>query len=119
MIALLLALVLTGQEPASDLPPDLITDPSWIAMPIGQDMARYIPDDARAGGGATVECRVDAKGWLRSCRVIAEDPPGQHWGKATIAVSTKFRAAPLSKSGQPTAGKLVRIPMRWNLPPND
>lgn len=119
MIALLLALVLSGQDPAADLPPDLIADPAWIVRPTGQDLARYVPARAKESGGATIECRVGAKGWLKFCHVVAEDPPGQQWGKATIAISGKFRAAPLSKSGQPTEGKLVRIPMRWNLPPRN
>ena len=120
MIAPLLALAMFGQDPAADTPPDMITDPQWIATPTGEDLARYAPAGARGNGGATVECRIDAKGWLKFCHVVAETEPRENWGEATLAVvSRKFRSAKLSKSGQPTEGKLVRIPIQWRLPPSD
>ena len=40
-----------------------------------------------------------------------------NFGRAALRISTKFRMKPQDRAGQPTAGRLIRLPIAWNLPP--
>jgi hypothetical protein len=67
-------------------------------------------------GAAEIECIVGPKGEMKDCQVLAEAPAGLGFGEATIGAARYFRVPPTDAAGQPTAGKVVRLPLRWNLP---
>lgn len=118
MVFALLALMAVAEAPpfeAPEAPP--VTEPAWVHLPTGEDMARALPLRAKSGGRAVIECRVAAGGQLQRCRIVDETPPGQDFGRAALRISTKFRMKPQDRAGQPTAGRLIRLPIAWNLPP--
>jgi TonB family protein len=71
--------------------------PYWIEKPDGADMSSFYP--ARAArhdinGRARIKCVVAADGRLADCRVLSESPPGEGFGAAAVALSSKFRLLP-------------------------
>jgi len=112
VIAILLALVLgTAETPE---PAGFVTEPVWLNLPSGQDMALHRPESAKVSGRAVVECQVSTKGLLESCRVL-EETPGEEYGKAAMKVASRFRMGPMDRAGEPTVDRLVRIPLVWAL----
>lgn len=112
MIALFFAMTLaaTGAPESTSF----VTQPVWLKLPNGEDMARYRPAAARVSGRAVIECKVSGRGLLEFCRVL-EETPGEQYGKAALAIAAKFRMGPQDKAGSPTVGRKVRIPLAWNL----
>lgn len=116
MLAVLFALIVAQAEPlspASDAV-DFVTQPVWLKLPTGADMARYRPDAARGSGRAVIECKVSARGLLEFCHVL-EETPGEQYGKAALRVAGRFRMGPQDRAGQPTAGRRVRLPLTWTV----
>lgn len=121
MIAAGFALLLAAAEPSAATPDvaGFVTQPVWLKLPGGDDMARYRPEDARASGRAIIECTVSSRGLLDACQVL-EETAGEHYGKAALAVAARFRMGPTDRGGLPTTGRKVRIPLTWTLtPPTD
>ena len=101
------------------VPANLIAHPVWLKKPTGPDLANHYPDKALSAGlsgGAVVECTVTPKGRLQSCTLISETPEGYDFGKAVLKLAYYFRMAEVDGDGAPTAGRLVRLPLHYNLP---
>ena len=116
MIAVLFALLLAAAEPTpptSDVA-GFVTQPVWLKLPNGDDMARFRPEEARVSGRAVIECKVSDRGLLQFCQVL-EETPGQKYGKAALAIAARFRMGPTDRTGLSTAGRRVRIPLTWTL----
>ena len=99
--------------PLSD-PPQL-TNVIWLAQPDGVAFARHYPQAAqeqRVEGRVILDCVVGDEGRL-TCVVQSEDPPGYGFGEATLAIAQEFRAGPVTRDGEPTAGRHVRRAVRW------
>lgn len=115
MIALLFALAVLGaDQPAPDAAP-FVTQPVWLKLPNGDDMARYQPEDAKASGRAVIECKVSRRGLLTFCKVL-EETPGEQYGKAALAIAAKFQMRDVDRTGAATADRKVRIPITWGAP---
>ena len=117
MIAVVFALMLAQAEPLSPDADALVTQPVWLKLPTGADMARYRPDGARASGRAVIECKVSARGLLEFCHVL-EETAGEQYGRAALRVAGRFRMGPQDRTGQPTAGRPVRLPLAWTVMPD-
>ena len=119
---LLLASLLQGAGPAPPVPqpkPSVITNPDWAALPSGKDMADFYPPSATRNeieGRATIECHINSAGLLFECHVLDEQPLGEGFGVAALALSTKFKMRPATRNGVAVDGGIVRFPIRFALP---
>lgn len=93
--------------------------PRWAALPSVADMQAAAPkteggpNDARV----TLVCDVKAGGVLDGCAVDREEPAGQGFGPAILALAPKFKVELMSAEGMPTVGARVRVPVRFDLKP--
>ena len=122
MLVLLLMAALTAQEPtavaAAPEAPSILA-PEWVAKPTAEDAQAAYPKAAaekRLEGRATLKCGVSAEGFLKDCASIAEEPAGQGFGAAALAIAPKFQMAKVTKDGVPVAGGVVRVPIRFANP---
>jgi hypothetical protein len=97
----------------------VLVDPVWIRRPTAEDLMTYFPDRAlHAGvtGHVTLNCDATQEGLLTDCLVAKEDPPGMGFGAAAHRLAKLFKLAPLSQTGHPIQGNLVRLPLVF-MPP--
>jgi TonB family protein len=96
-----------------------VKTPKWAALPSVTDLQTTIP---KTEGGpnnvrVTLVCMVQAGGSLDGCAVDREEPAGQGFGQAVLALAPKFKVEPWSAEGMPTVGAKVRVPVRYDLKP--
>jgi TonB family protein len=95
-----------------------ISDPVWLQRPTDDQLAAAYPDQAEhlgLDGEATLDCTVRADGRLTGCVVLNETPAKRGFARAALKLSSHMRVARLTKAGAPTAGRLLRVPIRWRL----
>lgn len=96
-----------------------VKTPKWAALPSVNDMQSAVP---KTEGGpnnvrVTLVCDVQAGGSLNGCAVDREEPAGQGFGPAILALAPKFKVELMSAEGMPTVGAKVRVPVRFDLKP--
>jgi protein TonB len=96
-----------------------VRTPTWAALPSVADLQAAVP---KTEGGpnnvrVTLVCDVQAGGSLSGCAVDREEPAGQGFGSAILALAPKFQVALMSAEGMPTVGAKVRVPVRFDLKP--
>lgn len=103
---------------AAATPDPVIADPDWVRTPTVEELISTFPVAAiekGASGEALIECHVAAGGALDSCFVLTERGGDYGFGAATVQLAQYFRMAPVSQSGAPVEGAVVRLPMVWKL----
>lgn len=109
--------------PKPELPLEgVITNPDWAERPSADDVGRYYPAFAtliHLSGAAEISCPVDTTGRLTACVVVSETPAGLGFGPAAVGLSREFRMKPRLLDGQPVAGGQVRIPIRFQMAPDE
>jgi TonB family protein len=124
-VLLLAALTLGGGYAAwaAQLSPDrTVAKPAWLSRPNGADLSRFYPPEAvalRLDGMAVMQCRVGQTGELSGCAILREGPRGVGFGNAVLQMAPLFQMKPMSLNGKPVAGGIVRIPVKFKLPPRD
>lgn len=120
LIIAVLAAGFAGSTPtlAGDDAPVAFSDVSWIKRPGRYHIAKYVPRAAalaKVDGRVVLHCRFSATGRTRDCVVFEETPGGYGFGQAALKLTPIYKAAMTSKSGLPLAGRLVAIPITYDL----
>jgi len=91
--------------------------PAWAALPSAQDFQASFPKTANGVNDVrvTLVCAVAAGGTLSGCEVGREEPAGQGYGAAALALAPKIRVSPWSLEGEATIGAKVRVPLHYQL----
>jgi periplasmic protein TonB len=108
----------TAPDPEPAPPAPVLTGIRWLQQPDGDDYTDLYPSRAEQRemeGRVVIDCTVAADGRI-ACTVASEDPPGWGFGEATLRVSRRFRVAPQTADGTPTAGGTFRKTIRWQRP---
>lgn len=94
--------------------PGVYTNPDWLRKPTLDNLRQAFPIDAKATSGrAAINCIVSLQGLLRDCTVASEDPPGQGFGSAALAMAPQFLMRPATKNGVPFESH-VTIPVTFD-----
>jgi TonB family protein len=104
---------------AKPAPAAYVVAPDWATKPTVQDLARFYPPEAektKLEGMAVIDCRVTIEGKLTNCKVVREGPEQAGFGQAAIQLSEYFQMKPATLNGKPTAGGVVRIPLKFSAP---
>jgi TonB family protein len=93
--------------------------PAWAAIPPISDFQATFPKTENGVNHVRVvlACDVKAGGALSDCDVASEDPAGQGYGQAALALGPKFRVGLMTTDGAPTVGTRVHVPIRYELTP--
>lgn len=97
----------------------VITNPSWLRKPTGDQLLNAYPDRAlrnEVGGSATLRCAVRLDGTLTGCAVTAETPGGYGFGRSAMSLSRYFRMNPGAVDGRAVDGAYVDVGVRFTLP---
>jgi TonB family protein len=92
----------------------------WASKPSSADLARFYPAKAlavRLGGMVVMQCRLSRSGVLSACTTLREAPLGAGFGNAALQMAPLFQMKPPPGRELPGAGEIVRIPIRFQLPP--
>jgi protein TonB len=100
----------------------MVDNPLWVAAASFDDLAAAYP--AKAGGlegYGVAHCQVvrtgAEAGALKGCNVIKEEPHGHDFGRAALALASKFRLSPEALPSAPTGDPLwVDVPVRFPPP---
>jgi len=94
-------------------------DPLWLSLPSAAQFQAAFPKTENGVNHVKVVllCDVAAGGALSGCTVESEDPPGQGYGAAALALAPDIRIGLLSASGVPLVGAKVRVPIRYEMTP--
>lgn len=95
----------------------VIRNPAWASIPTAQDFQATFPQTQNGVNSVRVAlvCTAQPGGALADCAVDREEPAGQGYGQAALALAPKFRVAAWSTDGLPTLGQKVRVPIRYEL----
>lgn len=114
--------LLLAAAPATGAPKAVVTNPDWLSRPSGEDMGEHYPALAarlEIEGRAVVACTVNADGLLVGCTSTFEEPADLGFGAAALAMTPLFKMRPQTLNGKPVDGGEVRIPIRFNPPPDE
>jgi TonB family protein len=112
-------------RPTTPAKPLQITQPVWLKKPGGEDFARLFPPTAAAAklsSHAVMTCHIAGDGHLKACAVDRVDVDGDalpepkddpDFGAATLKLADLFQMTARDKTGQPTAGGVITIPVLW------
>ena len=100
-----------------------VLDPQWITSVDPEKLlAIFPPKAAEAGvkaGRGVADCIVAPDGQLTDCKAGRETPPYLGFGASAVAVASLMRMNPWTCDGRPVAGARIRLPIDFNLSPED
>ena len=101
--------------------PLVLKTAQWTALPSVTELQAAVPKTEGGPNDVRVAlvCDVQAGGVLSGCTVDREEPAGQGFGQAILALAPRFKAGLMSTDGVPTVGAKVRLPVRFALTPVD
>lgn len=114
-----LAALCAGAAWATGATRTTVGDPDWVQRPTPADVVAFYPARAvaeKVEGRVVIACQVTGAGRLEGCAVAMEDPAAYGFGEAALKMAERFQMTTRSRSGVPTAGADVRIPILFRLP---
>lgn len=106
----------TGSGPGGPGGPALL-DPDWLSWFGPEEVERAYPLAAfKAGepGRAVLSCLGLRDGRVKECRVLAETPTGEGFGRAALGLTRYCRFRPLKVDGRAVEARL-RIPIEFSV----
>jgi periplasmic protein TonB len=110
----------TATAPETPKAPPVITNPDWLRLPTGEQVADAYPERAARmgiGGQVTLSCQVNAAGAVGPCQAVNETPADFGFAKAGLSLTRYFKMKPRMVDGHAVAGGVVRIPIKFNPAP--
>jgi hypothetical protein len=91
----------------------------WLALPTAAEFQAAFPKTESGANRVRIVllCDVAAGGALAGCAVESEEPAGQGYGAAALALTPKIRVGLLSAGGVPLVGAKIRVPVRYEITP--
>ncbi|HEX6866446.1 MAG TPA: hypothetical protein VF122_04365, partial [Caulobacteraceae bacterium] len=103
--------------------PQSITKPRWITQIDPKMIVEIYPDAAaKAGvksGRGVADCAVARDGSLADCKPAPATPEGLGFSETAVQVAKIMRMNPWSDGGGPVDGVRIRLPITFNLAPED
>lgn len=102
-----------GATPPAD---GVVTDPTWVQVPSGDELGRFYPPLARQialNGQVRMQCLVTTLGMLETCTIVSETPAGVGFGAAALQLASYFRMQPKTVNGVPVGGAAVVVPLNF------
>ncbi|THD77353.1 MAG: hypothetical protein E7812_15575 [Phenylobacterium sp.] len=89
--------------------------PKWTDLPSAADVDAAFAGTPKNVGAVHVvlDCKVRQGGAMGGCGVESEQPAGQGFGQAALALAAKARVSTWTDQGLPVVGGEVRIPIRF------
>ncbi|HEX3701259.1 MAG TPA: hypothetical protein VHV27_11370 [Phenylobacterium sp.] len=89
--------------------------PKWTDLPSAMDVDAAFAGTPKNVGAVRVvlDCKVQQGGVMGGCGVESEQPAGQGFGQAALALAAKTRVSTWTDQGLPVVGGAVRIPIRF------
>lgn len=99
--------------------PYVAPDPLWLSLPSAAQFQAAFPKTENGVNHVRVVllCDVAAGGKLSGCTVESDEPAGQGYGTAALALAPDIRVGLVSASGVPLVGAKVRVPIRYEMTP--
>lgn len=116
MVGGMIAAFLAASTAGASSPANLIKDPDWASLPSDYEIEYVYPE--RAGreaviGRVVMICIATAEGRMQDCSIESADPEGYEFEAATLRSAHLFILKPTTKSGEPVAGRPVRVALRF------
>lgn len=105
-------------QAAAATPSDLLRDAEWESRPSNYEIEYIYPDRALREaviGRVGMICTVTADGRMEACAVESADPAGYEFEAAALRSTHLYIVKRLTKSGQPVAGRKIRITLNFVL----
>jgi TonB family protein len=99
-----------------------IGQPTWIRNLDPARVVQVYPAAAAAKGVQTgrgvSQCTVGVDGSLVGCKPLPGEPDGLGFSESAVMVASVMKMNPWTEEGGPVDGAVVRIPIRFNLAPD-
>jgi len=105
--------------PAISPDPALIVNPVFLYRPTYREMLKYYPVHAYTAGvagTAQMHCDVLTDGKAANCKILHEEPRGESFGQATLALAKLLKFKPRTRDGLPEEGGIFETTVHWTPP---
>jgi TonB family protein len=97
----------------------VIANPVFLYRPTYREMMKYYPAHAYAvglAGSSTIHCDVTVDGKAANCKILHEEPRGESFGYATLALAKFLKFRPRTRDGVPEDGGIFETTVHWSPP---
>jgi periplasmic protein TonB len=114
--ALAVAAAVTTSPIGAEAAGHSIVEPRLMISPTDAELWPLYPSQAwmhRRGGSSSMLCRVKRNASLTDCRLAAQSPGDQGFGRALLESATYWRVYPRKVDGKVVDNGLVRLSVDW------